>query len=183
MLGMKEALPNLRTIVQPRHPGISEAVCASYAEAAEVCLARHHGPPRTELKIHCCGSTAARVLEWKQPDDVAIRAWNNRDDATRDGAYIVSIAAVEAELGVVALSRAETRSGADYYVGEPGSTDLEEAFRLEVSGLDAGKESDLRSRLRKKEKQVVAGNSPLPAYASVVGFREAMVLVSLIESS
>ncbi len=180
---MSETLPNLRTIVKPRHPGISEAVCASYTEAAEVCFARHHGPPLTELKIECCGNISAKVLEWKQPDDDAIRAWNNRDDATRDGAYIVSLTTVEAELGKVALSRAETRTGADYYVGESGSKDLEEAYRLEVSGTDAGKRAELRSRLRKKERQALAGNSPLPAYASVVGFREAMVLVSLVEAT
>ena len=180
---MYRTLPNLRTIVKPRHPGISEAVCASYTEAAEVCFARHHSPSLIQIKIECCGNISAKSLEWKLPDDFAIKAWKNRDDATRDGAYIVSLATVESELGVVALSRAETRTGADYYVGEPGLRDLEEAYRLEVSGTDAGKEGELRTRLRKKEKQALAGNSPLPAYASVVGFPEAMVLVSLVEGT
>jgi hypothetical protein len=180
---MSKKLPNLRTIVKPRHPGVSESVCASFTEAAEVCLSRHHGPPAIELRIECCGKLSAGVLEWKPPDIVAKRAWNNRDDATRDGAYIVSLAVVEAELGFVALSRAETRTGADYYLGRPGTSDLEDAYRLEVAGADASKESELRSRLRKKVKQALAGNSALPAYASVVGFREAMVLVSFAEGA
>lgn len=77
----------------------------------------------------------------------------------------------------MALSRAETRTGADYYVGQPGSFDLEAAYRLEVSGIDAGDPTQARSRLREKLNQAAEGNSSLPAFASVVGFRGAVVLV------
>ncbi len=45
-----------------------------------------------------------------EPDDTACRSWRNRDDATRDGAYVVSLAVVERELGLVALSRSLTRA-------------------------------------------------------------------------
>lgn len=112
---------------------------------------------------------------------MALRAWHNKDDATRDGAYIVSLAVVDSELGLVALSRAETRTGADYYVGEPHAFDLESAYRLEVSGLDIGNESSVRRRLREKIKQTIRGNSNLPALASVVGFQEALVLLEEVE--
>ena len=176
-------LPQLRSLRFPRHPGISAAVCEAFAEAAEVCLAKHHSPPRTELLIECCGREAKRTLSWRFPDDTAQRAWNNEDDATRDGAYIVSIAVVEKELGLVALSRAETRTGADYYVGSPDATDFEDAFRLEVSGVDRGKLPAIRRRLREKEEQALRGDSPLPAYASVVGFGEASVLLNLVEET
>jgi hypothetical protein len=84
---------------------------------------------------------------------------------------------------MVALSRADTRTGADYYVARPESADFEEAFRLEVSGVDAGSLADIRRRLRSKEEQAARGDSFLPAYASVVGFREAAVLVSLVGDS
>lgn len=181
-MNLESDLPNLRTVRQPRHPGISNAVCDSFSEAAEVCLARHHQPPRTVFTIECCGSTSDRGLVWREPDDTARRAWHNTDDATRDAAYIVSIAAVENELGLVALSRAEIRTGADYYVGQPGSTDLEEAIRLEVAGTDQDIPA-MRSILRKKQKQAISGNSPLPALASVVGFRESKILVSHAEAS
>ena len=174
-------LPELRSLRFPRHPGISAAVCEAFTEAAEVCLARHHSPPHTEFSIECCERGAKRSLNWRFPDDTAQRAWNNEDDATRDGAYIVSIAVVERELGLVALSRAETRTGADYYVGPPDATDLESAFRLEVSGVDRGNLSSIRRRLREKEEQALRGDSQLPAYASVVGFGEASVLLNLVE--
>ncbi len=129
----------------------------------------------------CAGTESVRSLKWSAPDETAKLSWRNRDDATRDGAYVVSLAVVEHELGMVALSRADTRTGADYYVGRPGSHDLEEAFRLEVSGVDEGGRSDVRRRLRTKKDQAARGESFLPAYASVVGFREAAVLVSLVE--
>ncbi len=175
---MTEDLPELSTIRHPRHPGVSAALCEALSEATRVCLARHHEPPRTEFSVECLGNSSTRGLLWESPDDTAMRAWNNRDDATRDAAYIVSIAAVEKELGLVAISRAETRSGVDYYVGRPGAVDLEEAIRLEVSGVDHGDLSSVRRRLREKEQQALRGDSPLPAYASVVGFREKRILVS-----
>lgn len=173
-------LPSLRSIRAPRHPGVSAALCDAFAQAAEVCLARHHAPPQTLLVVHCVGNEAVRSVDWEAPDSTAQLAWRNRDDATRDGAYVVSLAVVERELGLVALSRADTRTGADYYVGRPESGDLEQAFRLEVSGIDEGNTSDIRRRLKSKEEQAARAHSFLPAYASVVGFREAMVLVSLV---
>ena len=180
LLSMSTILPELRTLLHPRHPGLSAAVCMALSEAAEVCLARHHPPPDTRFSVDCRGSRTSVLLRWQGPDDTAKRAWNNRDDATRDGAYIVSVAVVEAELGLVAVSRAQTRTGADYYVAQPDARDLEGAYRLEVSGVDAGDLREIRSRLRKKEKQARQGKSSLPAYAIVVGFREASVMISLV---
>lgn len=174
---MSKKIPDLRSIRSPRHPGITAAVCESFTEAAEVCFARHHVPPETLLSIRCCGLEESGVLVWSEPTEDAKRAWNNRDDATRDGAYIVSLAAIESELGLVALSRAETRTGADYYVGQPESPDFEAAYRLEVSGVDAGDQSSVGSRLRQKLRQAAQGESNLPAYATVVGFQSALVLV------
>ena len=176
-------LPDLRSIRAPRHPGVSEAVCEAFAEAAGVCLARHHTPPSTPIQVTCGDTESVRMLRWEGPDDTARRSWRNRDDATRDGAYVVSLAVVERELGLVALSRADTRTGADYYVGRPGLPDLEEAFRLEVSGVDEGDRTEIRRRLRVKVDQAARGDSFLPAYASVVGFRKATVLVSPVEDS
>lgn len=182
-MSREEELPELQSIRAPRHPGISSKVCESFSEAAEVCFARHHEPPRILLRVTCAGKESARFLKWSAPDETAKLSWGNRDDTTRDGAYIVSLAVVEQELGMVALSRADIRTGADYYVGRPESTNLEEAFRLEVSGLDEGGLADMRRRLKRKEEQAAKGNSFLPAYASVVGFREAAVLVSPVEDS
>lgn len=161
---------------------MSQAVSDSYAEAAEVCLDRHHKPPLTQVAVQTDGKTVRRDLAWRGPSTIARRAWNNRDDATRDAAYIVSLSAIESEVGLVALARAETRTGADYYVGMKDAEDLEQAHRLEVSGVDSGTESDVRRRLSQKVDQAAQGRSHLPAMASVVGFKVARVLVAKVSS-
>ena len=169
---------DLRTVRTPHHPGVSVALCEAYAEAADVALARHHSSPTTELTILCCGDRKLVSLQWRQPDAVALRAWNNRDDTTRDAAYIVSLAVIEFPArSSDASSCREHRTGADYYVGQPGSPDIEEAYRVEISGIDAGNQTALRGRLREKLQQTARGASNLPAYASVVGFKAAVVLI------
>ena len=151
-----------------RHTGLTQSICEAFAEAAAVCLSRHHTPP-VAFEIAVGNAVSVKELVWVQPDDRTKRAWNNEDDATRDGAYSVSLATVESELGYVAVSRAETRTGADYYLGTSSKT-LEEAYRLEVSGVDRGDVSVIAKRLRQKVQQTELGRSNLPAIASVVGF-------------
>lgn len=164
------SLPELDRLHE-RHPGLSQAVCRCYAEAACVCMSRHHIPP-AEIEISRNENTpVTRVLRWQPPSTTIGNAWKNADDATRDGAYSVSIATAESELSLVAISRAETRTGADYYLNSPGSTDLESAYRLEVSGLDRGGQSDISRRVREKIEQAQNGQSNLPAIVSVVGFK------------
>jgi len=80
--------------------------------------------------------------------------------------------------GLVAVSRAETRTGADYYLGARDAVleDLEASIRLEVSGTDEGGQSAINSRLKQKFEQANDGRSNLPAMASVVGFRALQVI-------
>lgn len=171
----RKRLPTLANL-HKRHRGLTPAVCASYAEAASVCLSRHHHPPRS-LSLRAPNGDSAREVEWPPPSKRTQDAWANRDDATRDGAYGVSLAVVETELGWVAVSRAETRTGADYYVGPRGTRDLEGVRRLEVSGVDDGDEAIVSRRVAEKVRQAQDGKSSLPAIASVVGFKAAVVVI------
>ncbi len=81
--------------------------------------------------------------------------------------------------GLLAVRRAETRTGADYYVGPAGSGvgDLENCLRLEVSGVDHGDYREVVRRLLSKVEQVQNGNSSLPAIAGVMGFAEKLLMV------
>jgi hypothetical protein len=153
-----------------RHVGLTQEVCAANAQAAAVCLDRHHQPPTTVEVV----SPERRVrwdLRWEPADERARRAWANADDATEDGACAVAMAVVEVELGLTAIQRAETKTGADYYLGHEGDDTLETAYRLEVAGSDRGDTRSLKSRLSRKVRQTRQGKSNLPAIASVVGFR------------
>jgi hypothetical protein len=116
---------------------------------------------------------------WDLPTDRVRHAHANELDATRDGAYGVSLAACEVHLQLVAVARAENLTGADYYVGPAAShansldetLNLEDALRLEVSGIGHDERGVLwRQRLSEKIQQARQGKSGLPAIASVVVF-------------
>jgi hypothetical protein len=166
-----------------RHPGVSSGISNSYAEAVRVCLSRRHQSGlgctfEVKFILKDNGRVEAAFAEWKEPDERTKKAWKNADDATRDGAYGLALAAIEITRGLVAVSRAETRTGADYYLGAPGASpeDLEASIRLEVSGMDEGGEPAINRRLRQKLEQAGKGCSNLPATASVVGFRTKQIV-------
>jgi hypothetical protein len=161
-----------------RHPGLTPAMAEVFFEAASVCFSRHHSRP-SDIRIELASHGASAELDWLPPTPRVQAAYANTIDTTEAGAYGVSLAAVELEAGLVAIQRAETMSGADYYVAPIGGPeDLEEALRLEVSGSDLGGRSVCRSRLSQKIEQTRKANHANPALASVVGFSERLILVS-----
>lgn len=165
-----------------RHRGLTQAISDSYAEAARVCLDRHYvSPVDFEVIDQNVGRTVL-VAEWSATDDRTRNAWNNDIDTTEAGAYACALAAIEVAHGLFAVKRAETLTGADYYVApeDTESDDFENHLRLEVSGLDKGGDSSVRQRLREKAEQASAGRSNLPAIAGVVGFRAKMILLQRV---
>jgi hypothetical protein len=165
-----------------RHYGLTPPVANSYTEAARVCLDRHHVPP-IDFIVTDDGVDLDATAEWEPTDDHQRTAWANENDATRDGAYACVLAAVELTKGMVAMRRAEIKTGADYYVGRPGEAleDLEKCYRLEISGVDKGTPSTVQQRVREKLGQTAAGASNLPAIAGVVGFRAKLVILQRLE--
>jgi hypothetical protein len=167
-----------------RHPGVTKAVGDTYAEAASVCLSRHHESP-IDVTAEYRAEGAECSLPWTPPSPSISRAHANTIDATEQGAYAVSFAAIEAIAGLVAVRRAETLTGADYYVAPAGEDpdDMETCLRMEVSGVDAGGETVVRARLRQKLSQTEAGRSNLPALAAVIGFRERLIAIAHLGDS
>jgi hypothetical protein len=165
-----------------RHTGLTPAIAGNYFEAASVCLDRHHISPANFLVQNGNEPVEAKV-NWKEVDERTRSAWANESDATRDGAYACALAAVELMTNMVAVRRAETLTGADYYVGyaERALNDLEELQRLEISGIDKGDDPAIASRLKIKISQAAAGKSNLPAIACVVGFKAAKIVMQFVE--
>jgi hypothetical protein len=165
-----------------RHAGLTPSVAGNYYEAACVSLSRNHAPPQDFDVIGDEAQLTAQV-QWPPPDERRLRAWANRDDATRDGAYACAIAAVEVLSGLFAVSRAETLTGADYYVAPQGyeAEDLEHCIRLEVSGTHCD-ELEVRKRLSAKMKQARQGRSNLPAIAAVVGFKVRFIMLRSVNN-
>jgi hypothetical protein len=169
-----------------RHQALTPSVAGSYLEAARVCLDRHHISPK-EFSLGDDGVESIAKVEWEETDSRVKAAWANADDATRDGAYAFAIAATELLRGMVAVRRAETRTGADYYIALSDQDledleDLENCFRLEVSGTDSDK-SEVKRRLRMKLEQARKGNSNLPALAAVIGFRVQLILLQTVDEA
>ena len=161
-----------------RHPGLTKGVATAYCEAAEVCLERHHSPP-TDLIVER-GKQINAITEWQTPNERTKNAWANEIDTTEAGAYCVALAAIELTDNLVAIRRAETHTGADYYVAPRGVSpaDLEAAFRLEVSGMNEGNQTLVKTRLRQKLEQTARGRSSLPAIAAVVAFSPLQIAIA-----
>jgi hypothetical protein len=132
------------------------------------------------MAVNHSGISESRVVNFDIPDARVSNAHANEIDATEIGAYGLSLAAIEAVAGLVAVRRAETLTGADWYIAPSGTDteDLETCIRLEVSGISAGGSRDVNSRLSKKVAQAARGNSNLPAIAAVVGFKVLEVAIS-----
>lgn len=163
-----------------RHFGLTVEIASNYYQAACVCLSRDHSSPQ-EFFLQVDNTSKEAVIEWDSPDTRCKSAWANKDDATRDGAYAVAIAATEMYLKLYTVSRAQTRTGADYLVSFDPSPpqDLENCYRLEVSGTSLdGHEID--RRLHDKVSQLINGGREFPAYAVVVGFKVKKVLIKKV---
>ncbi len=113
-----------------RHPGLTPALAQSYVEAACVCLARHHQTP-VIFSVNHAGNMLNRSADFLTPDERTKNANANEIDATEAGAYGLSLAAIESVTGMVAVRRAETRTGADWYIAPMGESfeDLESCVR------------------------------------------------------
>jgi hypothetical protein len=164
--------------LEKRHPGVTAAIASTFSEAAAICLQRHHSAP-ADISIRHNHELIA-TANWAEPDEPTLRAWANEIDTTEAGACGLALAAVEVSDGLVAYARAETRTGADYYLGEAGADldDLENSHRLEVSGISLADVAKIQARLRRKVAQAKAGSSNLPAIAAVVGFSTKTVLMA-----
>ncbi len=168
-----------------RHPGMAREITDNYAVNAAVCMSRHHLPPHVwhvGLDQH---EVQAYQVNWALPTVEQLRSCANDDDATRDGAYGMALAAADIHLGLVALRRAEGRSGVDFYLVLEGAeiptspdidVDHEGLVGLEVSGIDDDNDTRIRTRVRQKLRQALEGRSPHPAIVAIVGFQSASIL-------
>lgn len=167
-----------------RHPGLTASLAGTFLEAASICLDRHHASP-AEMVVACTIGLVECTVEFNKPDQRTLNAWANEIDTTEAGAYGVCLAAVEAQEGLVAVRRAETLTGADWYVAPVDAEleDLESCFRLEVSGVDSGGRTVVDARLKQKIEQTRRGASNLPAIASVVGFKELAIAIQKVSEA
>ena len=171
--------PELPIHNMARRHRLSNPVLEGYVEAARVCLDRYHISP-VVFQICNPGRTTQATVIWDMADELLRRTHANEHDAVRDGAYAFVLAAIELLCGLTAVSRADTGTGADYYICPSGASaddfeDIEDCLRLEVSGVGGGNATRVHQRLQEKLDQARKGKSNLPALAGVVGFRAQLI--------
>ena len=122
-------------------------------------------------------------MDWAIPTVAQLRACANQDDATRDGAYALALAAAEVHLGYVALRRGALwrrfllgAIGCRDRLGPEYDIDREDLIGLEVSGISDDSDATIRFRVQRKIEQVLAGSLSLAAIVGVVGFRSARII-------
>ena len=167
-------LPRLRTLYR-KHLGITKALSSTFEEAVAVCLEAIALPP-TQFDLQTTDATTQRLLRWRAPTYRERRAWANATDCVEAAACGVALAAVEAALGLFAIERASTCSGADYYLAPTTGDYLEDAIRLEVSGTASADLSRIHERMRKKLLQVQ--HPADPSLACVVSFGGRLILIA-----
>jgi len=179
---MSTVSPSLPYVgLDQRHSGVTKAIADSYAEAARVCFDRHHSSP-IDFQLESIAVKLSTAVHWVLADAATQAAWANDTDTTEAGAYACVLAAAELAEGLVAIRRAETKTGADYYVAPQGTPidDLENSLRLEISGVDSAAAPIVHKRLQDKLKQVANGKGNLPALAGVVGFAARLILLDKV---
>jgi hypothetical protein len=164
---------DLAALRQPM-PALTEHGGGAMAEAASVCFAIKGHPslvPMTVfLKLERESQLTCRVL-CLTITDAMLRAYDDLQDATEDGAYGVAILLLKTIEGFSVVRRARKRSGFDYWLGYAHDPALQNKARLEVSGIIEGDESEIRARVAQKLRQTDrSDDTGLPASVVVVSY-------------
>jgi len=150
--------------------GLSPEVGAEMAQAAAVCLEdQEHEPGTTVLTVR--GDLAARyALDWTPVTEQMSRTWRDHAVATEQGAYAVAISVMRAAKGLAVTERSRRGTGFDFWLGLHDSLFVQNAARLEVSGIRRGDNAAVRRRLREKAGQLQQRTRVPKGYAVVVEF-------------
>lgn len=151
--------------------GLTRERGGALAEAASVCLAHHSHPIEISLKVDGA-ITDQYTLARLETDQRSNNSWGDIDEATEHGAMGLALAFLHDQTGYKAL-RSYKGTGFDFWLGETDESGFlfQNKARLEVSGDFEGRNSELRQRLRQKEKQTeISDHMSLPAYIVIVEF-------------
>ena len=156
--------------VPPGLPALTPALGMAYAEAAAVCFAYHGHRSGTCVDVRGIKNCRYRVKFPKVTAQVK-RSHNDLGYATEDGAYAMAICLAMEITGTTVVLQARKGTGFDYWLGERDDALFQNTSRLEVSGILDGEDSEISTRLKRKQQQTQKSDATgLPAYVCVVEF-------------
>jgi len=141
---------DLGSLADGMPPGLSRERGAAMAQAARVCLTESQHPSPCSLTVD--GGHAANLpLAFEEAGDVELRSWNDREEATQQGAYAVAILLMKRLDNLAVLERSRRGTHFDWWLGPAGSDRLfQDKICLEVSGIRDGSEAQIRERVSQK---------------------------------
>jgi hypothetical protein len=140
------------------------------ASAAAVCLEerKHHLGAVISVRGHC---DVSFTLHWPETTDQIRREWADSQEATEEGAVAIAIVLSDMVTDYHVIERAYKGLGFDYWLGKKTDFLLQNAARLEVSGIRRGDDQEIDARVKRKIKQTEQSRHlKLPAVVIVVEF-------------
>lgn len=169
------------------YPGLTEAQGMVLAEAAYVCLSDQGHLTETCLEINgdiehkaiLCSSVATQQMK---------NTHNDEQCATEDGASGIAILILKKFKNLIVLQRSRKGRGFDYWLGKDnGSSNFDEQFALEVTGIRNGKErvnERLNSKLKRFERYESRNNEneSINKYVVVIEFSKPLAKIKDLTS-
>ncbi|MFY9820324.1 MAG: hypothetical protein WAM82_03020 [Thermoanaerobaculia bacterium] len=150
-------------------PGLTPAWGAVLAEAASICL-EHQGHP-VDVAMTVDGSFDASLIVNRLGVTAQMLLSNqDEEEATEHGACGIAILAVGALMSLVVARRSRRGTGFDYWLTANEENLLQQAERLEVSGIRNGSESTVKARVLEKTKQIQQFRAGSPVLIAIVEF-------------
>jgi hypothetical protein len=155
---------------------LSEAFCRMAGEACAVCLEAQNHRPGVKLRVR--GVSSAEVsLDW-QPGSGEVRdTYADPEVATECGAIAIAIMTVHAFTDYTIIRRSMKGTGFDYWLSRDNARPYRDDARLEISGLRAATDRQIRARARQKTRQTNRSDGALPAWISIVEFSRPVSLL------
>lgn len=174
---MGEELLDLGDLGDGTMIGLSPEVGRSLAQAGAVCLESQSHAPGVNLAV--TGKVVGtHPLRWETPDDQARLSWGNEIEATEHGAAGIALLLARRLMGLVVMSRSRHGTGFDYWLGgDTAEPPIQDAVRLEVSGIRKGPPGTVARRVKQKLDQMRRGDATASGYAIVVEFGRPMAAV------
>lgn len=152
---------------------LSSKRCDEFVEACKVCLEEQQHTSGVTLRIE---GMAPRnyILRWQGSLSQEIfDSWLDKEEATEHGACAIAFLIVLEIAQLKVIRRARKKTGVDYWLAPVDGDLLQDAGRLEISGIRKGKAAIVKGRVNQKLKQTKQSDTmqpSLPAYVVVVEF-------------
>ncbi len=158
--------------------GLSKEYADFLHQAASVCFDHNHHETGKEMFVEGKYDTSFFLI-WRSLDPQYFPSWKDMQEATEYGAYGIAILLAISLTDYQCIERSAKGTGFDYWLGFEADL-FQRSARLEVSGILAGNQVDINSRVLKKRRQLIgADNGRLPAYIIIVEFSTPKSNISL----